>query len=1090
MANLTAVKNCCYPKRQPLRGWPEFLTGEIMKKENTPSLVRGASSIQKRSTTNRRRSLVGRSVALSLASVSMSAVALVTPVQGVYAQDQQSSDIRGEVRNENGGALAGVEVEIVETGRRTFTDENGRYQLRGIPDGSYQLVARSANGASQSLTVTAGSTANFVLDGGALSDAPIIVSGERAGGLNLERSSINNISAISGEEAGKLPDENVAESIDNLTGINIDQDRGEGRFVSVRGLGPSFNSVKLNGVAIGSPESNGLSVPLDIFPSSIVSSVVVTKAPTPKNDAASIGGEVNIRTPSVFGRERLATTIEARGGWNDLGGGERLALSGSTGMIFGEQDQFGLTLTGEWSRRELLAETIEISDWDFSDDVVGFEGEDINVPDDIEYRDQRVFRERITLGGIFEYKPNETDRIFIQGTFSRFEEDELRNRRIIQLDDDSDDPVGLLIGDAPAEVDDIILPDGSVIPAINQRSLVNGLFPNADDSDLNTQRDFTPQEFLILTAGGEFEFTDDFRMDVTLGYSRTTENRLRERLSFENQENFTLQFDASETPLTPVISVLPGDDDPVLFNDPSVFRLEGADIRFDPRLDEIYTFATDFTYFSDLGGNPFTVDFGARITSAERTIVANDVEFDPLSNDPDLFLSDPRFGELGSNEDFFGGAANFGPRITRDALESVFSPGVSRDLIDDLLANGSQTSGTPLDFLVFDQFFTGLEDRTLQEDVFAGYIQGTWEVGDLTILGGLRVEHTEIDVDTAAFVEIEIVDANGDELVDFSGPTVGIDASNSYTDFFPSLHLRYDWSDTAIVRASISRSTRRPSFGLLAFPPEVVIEQNDEDGADRFFENNNANPFLDPILSWNFDASVDFSFGAAGNLGVGFFYKDISNLTVGDEVFREADVSEVLAFVPADQTLAASLLNGTFELEDFTLRSDSSGEVMGLELSYSNKFTFLPAPFDGLGFDGNITFIDSEQTTPILDDGVVAGALRTNLEDQVEFNAAAVVTYESGPFEARVSYSYTGDRLADSFDTAGPLFAFENETLLARERLGARVSYRLLEGLEVFWRGNHFTSDNLRTTRLLNPNVLRENERNRWWMEFGARARF
>ncbi|MEL7198896.1 MAG: TonB-dependent receptor [Pseudomonadota bacterium] len=1025
-----------------------------------------------------------------LACVSVLALGAAVTAPQAYAQEASSNEIRGEVRNEDGAALAGIEVEVVETGRRTFTDEAGRFVLRGVASGSYQIVARSTNGASQTISATTGSVANFVLESSSVSEGQIIVSGERAGGLNIERSSLAKISVISGEEAGRLPDENVAESIDNLTGVSIDQDRGEGRFVSIRGLGPAFNAVKLNGVSIGSPESNGLSVPLDIFPSSIVSTIQVSKALTPKNDAASIGGEINIRTPSVFGRDRINTVIEARGGWNDLGNGERLAVSGNTGFIFGSQDQFGVTLTGEWSRRDLLAETIEISDFDTSDDVVGFEGEDINVPDDIEYRDQRVFRERITIGGVLEYKPNDTDRIFVQGTFSRFEEDELRNRRIIQLDDDSDDPIGEIIGDAPAEVDTIVLPDGSSIDAVNDRSLVRGLFPNADDSDLNVQRDFTPQEFLILTAGGEFEFSSDFKGEFTLGYSRTTENRLRERLSFENQGNFTLQFDASETPLTPALTALPGDDDPALFNDPSSFRLENVDVRFDPRRDEIYTLASDFTYFADLGGNPFTVDFGARATLADRKIFDQEIEFQPLDNDPDFLLSDALFGPLGSNDDFFDGLATFGPRITRDALEALFPGGASLDLAADLADNGVQDSPSPLDQFVFQEFINGIETRSLEENVFAGYVQGTWELGDLTLLGGVRVEHTSIEVDFNPIVEIVVVDTNGDELVEFVGSGPNVVESNSYTDFFPSLHARYDWGDTAIVRASVSRSTRRPSFNALAFPPEVVIEQNDESGADRFLEVDNANPFLDPVLSWNFDASIDFSLGEAGNLGFAVFYKDISNLTVGDQVLTFTDAADVVQFVPEDQPDTAALLNGSFETEEFISRSNSNGEVKGIEINYSNKFTFLPSPLDGLGFDGNISFFDSEQTTPIIRDGETIGSLVTNLEDQVDMTATAILTYEKGPLDIRVSYAYIGDRLDDSFDGADSAFAFENETLLARERLGARVGYRLLDGFEIFWRGNHFTSDNLNTTRALTPNMLRENERNRWWMEFGARAKF
>lgn len=75
----------------------------------------------------------------------------------------------------------------------------------------------------------------------------------------------------------QLPDENVAEAVQRLPGISVERDQGEGRFVSVRGLGPDLNSVTINGTLVPSPESERRAVALDVLPSELVQSLSVIK---------------------------------------------------------------------------------------------------------------------------------------------------------------------------------------------------------------------------------------------------------------------------------------------------------------------------------------------------------------------------------------------------------------------------------------------------------------------------------------------------------------------------------------------------------------------------------------------------------------------------------------------------------------------------------------------------------------------------------------------------------------------------------------------------------------------------------------------
>ena len=78
----------------------------------------------------------------------------------------------------------------------------------------------------------------------------VVVTGIRASlrkSIDLKRDGQGVVDAISAEDIGKFPDTNLAESLQRITGVSIDRSNGEGQFVTVRGFGPEYNLVVLNG---------------------------------------------------------------------------------------------------------------------------------------------------------------------------------------------------------------------------------------------------------------------------------------------------------------------------------------------------------------------------------------------------------------------------------------------------------------------------------------------------------------------------------------------------------------------------------------------------------------------------------------------------------------------------------------------------------------------------------------------------------------------------------------------------------------------------------------------------------------------------
>ena len=126
--------------------------------------------------------------------------------------------------------------------------------------------------------------------------------------LKEQRSADSIKSVVHADGVAQLPDENVAEAVQRLPGVSVERDQGEGRFVSVRGLGPDLNSVTINGTLVPAPESERRAVALDVLPSELVQSLSVIKTLTPDMDANSLGGTVDVKSLSAFDHKGLFYT--------------------------------------------------------------------------------------------------------------------------------------------------------------------------------------------------------------------------------------------------------------------------------------------------------------------------------------------------------------------------------------------------------------------------------------------------------------------------------------------------------------------------------------------------------------------------------------------------------------------------------------------------------------------------------------------------------------------------------------------------------------------------------------------------------------
>ncbi|MGA0800822.1 MAG: TonB-dependent receptor plug domain-containing protein, partial [Steroidobacteraceae bacterium] len=191
----------------------------------------------------------------------------------------------------------------------------------------------------------------------------VVITGTRATLINAieaQRRANGVVSVVDSDAAGDFADINVSESLRRLPGIMVENDQGEGRYVSVRGMNTDLNAMTINGVSAASPEDRR-GIMLDGVPTDMLESMTVYKTLTPNLDADTIGGAIDIETISVFKYDGLTTKVKAETSYNELtkdSGNPKLALTATNRWDMGD-GEFGAAMTISYQNRHIIAHNNE-----------------------------------------------------------------------------------------------------------------------------------------------------------------------------------------------------------------------------------------------------------------------------------------------------------------------------------------------------------------------------------------------------------------------------------------------------------------------------------------------------------------------------------------------------------------------------------------------------------------------------------------------------------------------------------------------------------------------------------------------------------
>lgn len=767
-----------------------------------------------------------------LATVSLPALAIIS------ATPAYAGEVTGTVIDASETiALRAAEVRIVELGRSAVTSSDGSFYFADIPGGTYTIEIRYVGAETVRRTITVPETGVMRVDvamGRELA-SEILVLGQaanQASALSRKRASDTVSDVLTRDAIGQFPDQNVAESLRRLPGVNILNDQGEGRFVSVRGLDPELNAVSLNGVRLPAPESDVRSVALDVVSSDIIESIEVKKSLTPDMDADTIGASIEIETTSAFNRKKDLLTAKIEGSYNDYSGD--LTPKASFDFATRLTDNFGVAGGLSYYKREFETDNIEADDW-----------EDVGTgifAQEVQYRDYDVERERISATLGLDFKVGDTTELYLKGIYSQFDDLEYRRRLTFDLGDFEDDGPSSIAGNTAS-------------------------FSDADQ-EYTVERDvkdrFESQKIRSIVFGGKSEF-DAWNIEYSASYAKSTEKEDMSVDPTQFERDFdgdglvtTFDYGNPKTPLYSVSGNVPAFVDPAGYELNDIELTELSDSR-----DEEYSARFDVGHDLFLDSGTLTLQAGFKGRWREKTYnkQVSFWEHDDFTIADVLGSQSYRITDVEPTPTYSGSSDFF--FANRDAFEL-------------------QEIDSEFDSLV--------EDYSVEEDVLAGYLLGRYETATLRMIGGVRYERTDnkMNGNIVTLVEEGGTLPGGMTAQDDTVLVSPASFDRDYDHWLPSLNVRWEAQPDLIVRAAGYRSLVRPKLSRLA--PRFVVEEADDGEREGEF----GNPDLQPYEAWNVDASAEYYFSGNGAISAAFFYKDIKNYIV--DTVREDGVFNGLAF--------------------------------------------------------------------------------------------------------------------------------------------------------------------------------------------------
>jgi len=892
----------------------------------------------------------------------------------------------------------------------------------------------------------------------------VVVTGFRgslASALEEKRAQSGVVDVIKAEDVAKFPDANLAESLQRLPGVAVARDGGEGRSISVRGLGPDYTRVRLNGLE-SQTTSNGFEginrtrgFDFNVFASELFSSLTVRKTPSAETEEGSLGATVDLQTGRPFDNPGTQFAVSAKASYNDLSENNdpRFAMLASKTFL---DDSFGVLFSAAYSESHKISQASHNLNWDRMSDNGGWcnpanaAGVCFNeYPTGITYDQLRsttiyhpriprlaqfgVDNERLGLTGAVQWQPADATKMTLDLLYSKH--NGLRTENLLT-------PIGLFRAQSQQGKPETIVRDAEV----RGNDLV---YARLDNVDLRAELSIFDFNTTFQQAGFtlEQEFNDRWRGNLQIGYSDSKFDEPRETtLQVDRLNTDGFIYDFRESMKRPRIVWGFDTTDPAnYYYGPALPGFTGGatgpEIRIRPNavhntfgqaaFDVEYSINDDWKLKSGINSRKYTFDSDAQRLTNERNI-------------PVL----PAGKSVADLVRLFSGFDGFG--VPPETATSWVVP-VEQSFIDifDIYSN----SGT---FTLHRDVPSARSSiYSIDEKDNAAFLQAEFNttVFGLETRGDIGVRYVRTEQDAVGFAE---AGANTQQL----------HTNRTYDDWLPSLNIVTDVAEDVMVRFAASRVMTRPPLAQLTPGGAVNVA-----GGTRTVTQ--GNPNLEPIKADAFDASVEWYFAPESLVSLSLFYKDVKTYIA---TLRTTQPFNTLGIPP-------SVLIGTGVLptDDFIYSrpvNSDGGPLEGFEVNLQMPLTFLPGFLKDFGILANYTHTDSDITyivNPALAEGTPGRTAVLPLINLSKQTANATLYYARAGFEGRVSGSYRDDYLRivpglngqDADATEGSVY------------VDATLSYAINDHFQVSFEGQNLTNT---FEHLYNDTVAQRNE---YYRDFG-----
>lgn len=794
----------------------------------------------------------------------------------------------------------------------------------------------------------------------------VVVTGMRASledALATKRNSDQIMDAISAEDIGKFPDENIGEALQRIPGVSLDREAGEGKGISIRGLGAGLSQVTVNGQTMASTEGSR-EFNYSVLDSSMVAGLEVWKSPIASQVEGSVGGTVNIRTRSPLDYKTTKINASVSGQYEDLTDDWGSKLTGSI-ITQNDSQTFGFALNANYSDRLSRSDQVIIPGWsqrdethkDWSsrgwDDLAAENGLDyLFYPMDASSRIRTYDRQRYGGDTTFSWRPKDNMEFNLRGFYSALDDFDTNQTAQVRIRD-------LVIGGGRNVNNYDWEFDGPV-----------AVFFDATDANIGGgwrgyRNIATLRKNKWTSKGGSLDFdwqlNDTQNLYFAIGSNTGTGDKLTYPVvDFRDAVGFSV--DLRNDPRFPQ-SIINGGG-----TDDSVMDMWTVSVN--DQYDEVEkTFAqADFT--NDVSwGHIISVRAGVRYNedTTDHTQVRHNNNRDGTAG---WTLAD--FAQMKGDEPYVVPGFTYRSN-TLAPLNGSFTQ-VDFNKVLEVFPRDSRETEVRYN-----------ESYLVEEETIAAYLQfdldGT--MFNLPYRGNFGLRYYDTNLTSSGWLDRE--------------GTIPGKVERSYNDWLPSLNLSLALKENLLLRLGLAKVMARPDQDDLALAGTYnLTEETARVG----------NPFLDPFEADTFDLSLEWYLNDAGMLQGGFFYKDISSFISN---------GQIPGGVPVD------IGNGEVVWFDATgpINGDG-GKVQGFELAYQQVFSSLPGFWGGFGTQINYTYTDSDVSIPYFEGNLT---IEMPLEGLSENSANFVLFWENDVFSVRGAYNYRDSFLSNRSNTQGnPVF--------------------------------------------------------------------